>query len=340
MDNERSRTVVAELLRCLTALGFIARHMHPPDFAAVLEAAGEPDMALRGALTDGSGALPAPLVAAAEAALAGFAGLRVAPDQADGVRAVFRALRQLPRALEALYPLAATLAAVDRCFGDARTADRRGQPPAAGTGVSHFGNERGSRGGFSLYVPEYYRPDHTWPAVMALHGGSGNGRDFLWSWLRDARTLGAIVIAPTAVGATWALMGEDDDTPNLRRILDLVAGRWNLDPARRLLSGMSDGGTFTYVSGLEPDSPFTPLAPVAASFHPMLATMADPARLRGLPIHPVHGALDWMFPVSSARQAAAALTAAGARVTYREFNDLSHCYPREIGAALLEWLDT
>src|ERR1700677_5310529 len=128
---------------------------------------------------------------------------------------------------------------------------------------------------------------------MALHGGSGNGRAFLWSWLAAARTVGAILVAPTAVGQTWALMGEDVDTPNLIRILGLVGDRWRLDPQRRLLTGMSDGGTFTYVSGLESGSLFTHLAPVAAAFHPMLAQMAEPGRVRGLPIFAVHGALDW-----------------------------------------------
>ncbi len=49
-------------------------------------------------------------------------------------------------------------------------------------------------------MPEYYTPDRAWPLVMALHGGSGNGRGFLWSWLRDARSFGAILIAPTATG--------------------------------------------------------------------------------------------------------------------------------------------
>ena len=61
-------------------------------------------------------------------------------------------------------------------------------------------------------MPEYYTADRTWPLVMALHGGSGNGRGFLWRWLRDARSLGAILVTPTAMGSTWALMGEDADT--------------------------------------------------------------------------------------------------------------------------------
>ena len=134
-------------------------------------------------------------------------------------------------------------------------------------------------------------------------------------------------------------MGEDDDTANLARILDHVRTRWNIDPGRLLLTGMSDGGTFCYVTGLERGSPFTHLAPVAAAFHPLMAETADAERLRGLPVHLVHGRLDWMFPVQMARQTRAALSAAGAEVTYREIDDLSHCYPREINAAILDWLN-
>jgi len=207
------------------------------------------------------------------------------------------------------------------------------------TGIMHDNNEPGSRGGFSLYVPEYYTPDRAWPLVMALHGGSGNGRNFLWSWLRDARSFGAILIAPTATGSTWALMGEDTDTPNLMRILETVRGGWNVDRERMLLTGMSDGGTFCYVSGLDGASPFTHLAPVSATFHPLMAEMAEPQRLRGLPIFLVHGRLDWMFPVQVARQTQGALSAAGANVTYREIEDLSHTYPREINVEMLKWLN-
>jgi phospholipase/carboxylesterase len=174
---------------------------------------------------------------------------------------------------------------------------------------------------------------------MALHGGSGNGRGFLWSWLRDARSLGAILVAPTATGPTWALMGDDTDTPNLMRILETVRSRWTIDASRMLLTGMSDGGTFCYVTGLDGASPFTHLAPVSATFHPLMAEMADATRLQRLPIFITHGKLDWMFPVQTARQTQAALAAAGADVTYREIDDLSHTYPREINAELVQWLN-
>ena len=146
-----------------------------------------------------------------------------------------------------------------------------------------------------------------------------------------------IVIAPTATGTTWSLMEPEIDSHNLDAILARVGDRWNIDPARMLLTGMSDGGTFTLLAGLDEDSPFTHLAPVAASFHPMLLAISAPSRLTGLPIHLTHGALDWMFPVDMARTAYRALAAAGAAITYREIADLSHAYPRDGQGEVLDW---
>jgi phospholipase/carboxylesterase len=338
------------LLQSLEALGFIARHLNPPDFGAVMEAAGTPDQALkdvRARLADWPtefADIQTSLEAASQAALAAFDGLRAVQHGNGDLTAVFRALRHAPRAQEALYPLAGKLPPVNSFFLDPALRDdadllaRLAGPGNEHTGIVHDHNEPGSRGGFSLYVPENYSPDRAWPLVMALHGGSGNGRGFLWSWLRDARSHGAILVAPTATGKTWALMGEDTDTPNLVRILEQVRRRWNVDSSRLLLTGMSDGGTFCYVTGLESASPFTHLAPVAATFHSLMAELADAERLRGLPVYLVHGLLDWMFPVQVARQTHELLSAAGAEVTYRELDDLSHCYPREINAPILAWL--
>jgi phospholipase/carboxylesterase len=347
---EHLAALLPQLLRSLEMLGFIARHFHPPDFGAVIDAVGTPDEDLRTARArldgwpDELAVVRKRLETAADAVLAAFDGLRNAPGEADGVRAAFRALRYVPRAKEALYPLAGAVPAINRYFldpalrDDAELPARFGAPACDGTGVMHAGNEPGSRGSYSLYVPEFYTPDRAWPLVMALHGGSGNGRNFLWTWLRDARSHGAILVAPTATGPTWALMGDDTDTPNLVRILDTVRNRWNIDASRMLLTGMSDGGTFCYVTGLEDASPFTHLAPVSATFHPLMAEMASPGRLRGLPVYLVHGALDWMFPVQAARQTHITLSAAGAEIVYRELDDLSHCYPDEINAPMLAWL--
>lgn len=346
--------ILQPLLKAFEVLLFVARHLHPPHFAKLMSQIGTPDEDLRSVRASESEALESlgpigeAVFAASDAALEAFAGLRAAEGGAGDIRSLYRAFRHVPVGLEALYPLAGALPPVNRFFldpslrSDAALQEALSHPTSDKVGVMQFGVDEatgdGERGGFWLYVPENYSPDRSWPLVMALHGGNGTGGQFLWSWLRDARSFGAILVTPTAIGQTWALTGDDVDSPNLARILDFVRSEWNVDEKRLLLTGMSDGGTFTYVSGLDEGSPFTHLGPVSAAFHPLLAPMVDPERIEGLRIHIAHGALDWMFPVTMAREAQRALSEAGATVTYREIDDLSHTYPREMNAAMLAWL--
>ena len=56
--------------------------------------------------------------------------------------------------------------------------------------------------------------------------------------------------------------------------------------------------------------------------------MADAERLKGLPIHIIHGARRLDVPGDMARDAERYFKAAGAAVIYREIADLSHTYPR------------
>ena len=210
----------------------------------------------------------------------------------------YRALRYVSRALEALYPLAAVLPTVSRFFLASDDLRRRPGPhrPADRRHACRRTKQANAAASRSM-CRKTTTPAHAYPLVMALHGGSGHGRLFLWSWLREVRGRGVILVAPTAIGDTWSLMEPGVDNAHLAQVLDHVAQRWRVDHTRLLLTGMSDGGTFTLLSGLDDESPFTHLAPVAASFHPLLLTMAEPRRVSGLPIYLVHGALDWMFPV-------------------------------------------
>src|ERR1700694_1515778 len=158
--------VLPALLQSLEALGFIARHLNPPEFDSVMEAAGMPDQALqavRPRLTNWPeqfADLRAALETASDAAHAAFEGLREVQRGNGDLVAVFRALRHAPRAQEALYPLAAKLPPVSDFFvdpalrEDAGLLARLGEPARENTGIMHHDNEPGSRGGFSLYVPE------------------------------------------------------------------------------------------------------------------------------------------------------------------------------------------
>ncbi|MGH7416823.1 MAG: alpha/beta hydrolase, partial [Candidatus Rokuibacteriota bacterium] len=105
-----------------------------------------------------------------------------------------------------------------------------------------------------------------------------------------------------------------------------------------LLTGMSDGATYALLGGLREDTPFTHLAPACGVLHPLLLARGGIRGARGRPIYLIHGALDWMFPVQTARMGREALEGAGAHVVYREIEDLSHTYPRDENPRILDWL--
>lgn len=339
-------------LHALDMLRFAARHLHPPHLGALAEAirpAEQPMLEGREAFRAAvfperlhrlrDGVLQA--VDVTGDAVAGFGKAALAGD----MREVRRALRLHADACEALWPLARISPAISRFFLDdvAREDEavcerlESADPERTDAGVFHFDNERGSRGGYSLFVPGIGATEAPPPLVVALHGGSGHGRAFFWNWLPAARAAGVMLVAPTSMDRTWALQGEDVDTPNLARILSEVGQTRRYDHGRVLMTGMSDGGTFCWTSGLLGDSAFTHLAPFSATFHPLLLEFADADRLRGLPVHIVHGALDWMFPADIAHTAARALEARGAQVVHREIPDLSHAFATDEAPAVLRW---
>jgi phospholipase/carboxylesterase len=349
--------LLAPLLDALDRVTWVQRHLYPPLASRLTEALAPCTAAVSAPLRaleavawpDNLHFLRDRLVDVARQTLdlvAAFAEAAQTPHEPFGL---FRALRRFPRLQETLYPLAPALDPVSRWFLEpARRGDdalvtslREGalRESEIRVGVLHADNERDARGGFSLYVPESSDGRRPMPLVVALHGGSGHGRDFLWSWLREPRARGVLLASPTARDRTWSIMGgEDVDAAPLVAMVESVAARYPVDRSRVLLTGMSDGATYAFLCGLREGMPFTHLAPACGVLHPALLVTRDIANARGRPIYMIHGALDWMFPVQTAHLSRDALLAVGARLVYREIPDLSHTYPRDENPAILDWL--
>lgn len=345
------------LLGTLERVEWVQRHLYPPlaqqladELAPCTDAVAAPLRALEGlAWPEESQFVRNRLVDVARQTLELVTAFVDAARSSGEPIGLYRALRRFARVQEALYPLAPIFEPVSRWFleparrnDDALVARLRAaaiRDDDVRTGVLHAANERDARGGFSLYVSEAWDGRAPMPLVVALHGGHGHGRDFLWSWLREARSRGLLVMAPTSRDRTWSLMGgEDVDAEAVREMVEWVAARYPLDPARVLLTGMSDGATYALLCGLRDGMPFTHLAPACGVLHPLLLADGRLARARGRPIYLIHGALDWMFPVHTARMAREALLSAGVRLVYREIEDLSHTYPRDENPKILDWL--
>jgi phospholipase/carboxylesterase len=272
-----------------------------------------------------------------DAAFERFTSIGVEPLP-HAIGAVLEALHHCAQAQEALYGLRRALPpfadywTLSDVVVDDSAAAAEGDPP---TGIVHV-STGGHHGGFSLYVPENYAPERAWPVIVALHGGSGNGRDFLWSWLREARSSGYLLVAPTARAETWS---EADDR-GLLQILSWLGRTYCIAADRILLTGISDGATFTLLFGLAHPAVYRALAPLCGVLHPANRSVGNLDRARGVPIYLAHGALDFLFPVALARFARDTLRAAGADLLYRELADLSHTYPRSENVRILRWFES
>ncbi len=342
-----SDQLITQLLQNLTAFETIQLRLDPqrlaeyeaqvkalPDFSAVAET-------LRAVELPEAQAFPQRQLLKAAAQLAkGKEIFLTAEAGRAGFMGIFRSLRFFCRAYEALYPLAPFYKDIHRFFlesADDVLPERKPTQVAdtVARGIQNFENERGQRGGFTLYVPEYYTAERDWPLIVALHGGSGHGADFFWNWLPTARSRGAILLAPSSKENTWSLQDPTVDGKAILKMVSDIIARYKVDASRMMLTGISDGGTFAMMLTSSAMNIFSHTAPLACAGH---AFTAHAQKFSGKKIYLVHGGRDWMFQVAPVRQAAGALKAAGAEIVYREIADLSHNYPRDENAAIFDWL--
>jgi phospholipase/carboxylesterase len=268
--------------------------------------------------------------------------LSVEVEYLEAFLANFRkAVRRVNRAMEILYPLHGSLPIINRFFLEKplreKDVDFIGPvAPAGRTGLQHVGADQHpyARGSFSVFIPESYDESGPWPLVVALHGGFGHGRDFIWTWLREARSRRFLLVAPTSCGGTWSITGPDIDDEFLREVLRNITDRWNVDKKRILLTGLSDGATYLLKRALDEESPFSAFALAAGILPPF-----NLRHVRGRRILWVHGARDWMFPLWYAKTGYKMLREAGADITQEIVPDLYHAYPREKNDSILNWFD-
>jgi phospholipase/carboxylesterase len=346
--------IVPKLLMLLEAFEQVQRNLHPNSFAQLADLVAPFEAELIADFQEfNEFVFPEDLSHFGEMmkqggnyALRACEGLR---QHEEGFGRVMQGLRAHVRAQEHLYPLAEFLSPVNKYFVELeqrqnpellkRTAEGMQEAEPGNSGILSAENERDKRGGFSLYVPEYLDPKTPVPLVIAMHGGTGHGADFLWSWLREARTRGFILMAPTSQQDTWSLMGEEHDLAPLHGMLNFVRGRWAIDDEKILLTGMSDGGTYSLMAACHENTPFTHVAPFSGVLHPDLVMTGSIRHIVNKPVYLVHGTEDWMFPVEMAHMAEQQLSAAGANVTARIIDGLPHSFARGEIPTLLDWFE-
>src|SRR5260370_13043635 len=197
------------------------------------------------------------------------------------------------------------------------------------------------RSDYTLYIPEDYSPERPLPLIVALHGGYGQGYEYVWTWLRPARSRGYAILAPKSLGETWDMRAPSTDTRSVVRMLDEVASEYSIDRDRVYLSGLSDGGIFTYLLGLEQSQLFRGIAPVAGALHQAVDRMLPDAQGKSTPffVLPVVHFFIFLLPVT--RQTCDLLKQIGYDVTYEELPEWGHALPYSINERLvLPWFES
>jgi len=191
---------------------------------------------------------------------------------------------------------------------------------------------------YSLYVPENYTPQQNWPLIVCLHGGYGQGNEYIWTWLRPAKSNGYLLLSPKSIGPTWSVLQPPLDIRSIQAMIMEVCETYNVDRTRVYLSGLSDGGTFSYIFGLASAELFAGIAPIAGDFHPMMDPLLRQKKGIDTPLLVIHGVHDKIFPIETARQACQLFERIGYKVTYRELPDWGHAYPYTINQQIvLPW---
>ncbi len=194
---------------------------------------------------------------------------------------------------------------------------------------------------YSLYVPENYSPQKNWPLIICLHGAYGRGDHYVWSWLRPAKSKGYMLLSPKSVDVTWSVLRPPIDVGSIATMFEEVCQTYAVDRSRVYLTGLSDGGTYTYLFGLYRSEMFAGIAPIAGDFHYMIDDLLHQKKGIELPIYIVHGAHDHIFPVETIRDGHNQLTRIGYNSTYEELPDWGHAHTSSINERLVvPWFES
>jgi len=212
--------------------------------------------------------------------------------------------------------------------------------PAAETGfLDRTVRIEGRDYAYQVYVPR--KPlQAPRPVILALHGAGERGSDGLFQTevglagaiRRHPDRWPAIVVFPQAPeGQLWS------GVPARVAMAALAQAEreFRTDPDRVYLVGLSMGGNGVWRLAYEQPDRFAAVVPVCAfsgpfrGLPPITGAGPDPyaalaARIARLPVWIVHGDADSVVPVDESRRMAAALTAAGAQVIYKELAGVNH----------------
>ena len=177
---------------------------------------------------------------------------------------------------------------------------------------------------YAVYLPEGYETDteKEWPLVIFLHGAGERGNDLQAVYrhgplreVREGRTFPFIVIAPQIEAPHyWARYAE-----TLNAMLDGWLQEYRVDKARVYLTGLSMGGTGTWMWGMMNPERFAAIMPICGTGICWCA-----GNLQSVPVWVFHGDVDEIVPIAESYSMVERLQACGGDVMLTVYEGYGH----------------
>lgn len=170
------------------------------------------------------------------------------------------------------------------------------------------------------------------PLVVALHGADESGARMAERWSKTCAAAGAVLIAPNGPcheGAgmyRWSCDPQAADA-RIRDAIAAVSADYAIDPQRIVLVGFCQGAALAAQSITHAPERYLGAILTAGELARLDRSLATES-LKGRRIYVMVGGKDAARTVTSAQAARDALSAAGATVMLRVFDETGHAYPQ------------
>ncbi|MDP1846583.1 MAG: hypothetical protein Q8K79_02235 [Solirubrobacteraceae bacterium] len=172
------------------------------------------------------------------------------------------------------------------------------------------------------------------PLVVLLHGAGASAAVTMMLLADVTEAHGLVLLVPESRASSWDFLrgGYGPDVGYIDRALAHVFARCPIDPARIVLAGFSDGGSYALSLGIANGDLFTHLIAFAPGF------AAPPMQVGQPRILVTHGTRDRVLPIDRcSRRLVPVLRAGGYDVEYEEF-DGGHGVPPDVVRRAIGWV--
>lgn len=204
-------------------------------------------------------------------------------------------------------------------------------------------------------LPDDYDADsgRSYPLVIGLHGYGSSAEHFFIAGklFTEAGIIYAVPRAPytflssSELGYSWSLRSASDPEASDRSsalaidyVVEVVENlREQYQASDVYLFGFSQGGAYTYLTGLENPELFAGLIAFGSRFDPEWFTEETLTAASGLPIFIGHGERDASIAIQAAQEGKRILEAFDYDVTYHAF-DAGHMIPVDALRVAVDWI--